>query len=137
MMYFVEYVTLYSFKTAKARPIQAAASQFEHTMLSEAALKALIGNLKLIVDICNRTFRGNELNLSHHPWGNNSGGQISVRYPASGTEKMIVSISYAPVLCDLNDRSQVREEIQTVLGLKHPDICAKYIVEYTKKGGAL
>ncbi|MDE5850879.1 MAG: hypothetical protein K2H38_12120 [Muribaculaceae bacterium] len=131
MMQFIETVTLYSINTAKARPIQAAASQFEHMLLEESALASLCSNLKLIVDICNRSYRGNPLEFRHEP------GHISVRYPASGTEKVVVSISYAPVLSHITHRFQIREEIQRRLERECPEFCARYIVEYTKKGGEL
>ncbi len=136
-MIFINSVTRYSVDTAKARPIQAIASQFEHTMLEEVALESLVANLRLLVDICNRYYRGNTLELHHHPGRVNEDGQISVRYPATGYEKPVVSISYSHVLCSFRLRSEIREEIQKLLGLKYPKDCARYLVEYTQKGGEL
>lgn len=131
MMQFIEHVTLFSVNTAKARVIQAAAAQFEHLLLEESALKALISDLRSLVDICNRYYRGAELTLHHEP------GYITVRYPATGTEKFVVSIGYAPVLAHLTSHTQVREEIQRILSLKFPTDCARFLIEYTRKGGAL
>lgn len=131
MMQFIERVTLYSVKTAKARPIQAVASQFEHVLLEESALKALISDLKSLVDICNSYYRGHNLEVHHTP------GDISVRYPATGTEQVVVSIGYAPVLAHITSHTQVREEIQRILSLKFPKDCARFLIEYTRKGGAL
>ncbi len=130
-MYFIETVTTYSVNTAKARPIQNVANQFEHTMLEESVFESLAGNLKALVEICNRTYRGNTLEFHH------TSGQISVRYPASGTEKMVVAISYAPVLHHFRHRSEIRQEIQRILELKNPADAARYIIEYTKKTGNL
>lgn len=131
MMQFIESVTLYSISTAKARVIQAAASPFEHTLLEESTLLALVRNLKALVDICNRSYRGNTLEFHHVP------GQISIRYPANGSEKVVVSISYAPVLCHITNNCQIREEIQRNLERDFPEVCARYLIDYTKEGGCL
>lgn len=122
MMQFIESVTLYSVNTAKARPIQAAASQFEHTLLEQSALMAVVSDLKRLVGYCNRRYRGNTLEFHHSP------GQISVRYPANGSEKFVVSISYAPVLCHIKSDGQAREEISRILRLKFPED-ARYFLE--------
>lgn len=129
MMQFVESVTLYSIGTTKARVIQAAASPFEHTLLEESTLLALVKNLKALVDICNSSYRGNELEFHHIP------GQISVRYPANGSEKVVVSISYAPVLSHITNNCQIREEIQRNLEREFPEACARYLIGYTTEGG--
>lgn len=128
MMQFVKSVTLYSVNTAKARPIQAAASQFEHTLLEQSALMAVVSDLKQLVAYCNRRYRGNELEFRHSP------GQISVRYPANGSEKVVVSISYAPVLCHIKSAGQAREEISRILRLKFPQDAAPFIDESAKGG---
>lgn len=131
MMQFIESVTLYSVNTAKARLIQAAASQFEHILMEELALKALVIDLRNLVDICNRSYRGNALEFHHTP------GHISVRYPSNGSEKMVVAIAYAPVLCHITHKNRVREEIMRRLEREFPEDCARFLIEYTKKGGAL
>ncbi len=131
MMQFVESVTLYSIGTSKARIIQAAASQFEHTLLEESTLLALVKNLNMLVEICNRSYRGNSLEFHHTP------GQISIRYPANGSEKVVVSISYAPVLCHITNNCQIREEIQRRLEREFPEDCARYLIDYTREGGCL
>ena len=128
-MHFIESVTLYSVNTSKAKPIQAAAAQFEHVLMEESTIKDLVGALKTLVDIVNRTYRGAELKLQHDP------GYITVRYPATGTEKSVVSISYAPVLTHLKTHDQVRAEIQRILERHHPKDCARFLIDYTKKGG--
>ncbi|MDE6272623.1 MAG: hypothetical protein K2M31_06415 [Muribaculaceae bacterium] len=118
MMHFVESVTLYSVNTAKARPIQAAAAQFEHTLLEPSALMAMISDLKKLVKYCNSRYRGSDLEFHH------TSGHITVRYPASGTEKLVVSISYAPVLCHIKSDAQAHEEIARILRQKFPqDAC--------------
>ena len=128
MMQFVKTVTLYSVNTAKARPIQAAASQFEHTLLEPSALTAVASDLRKLVEYCNRRYRGNTLEFRHSP------GQITVRYPANGSEKVVVSISYAPVLCHVKSDGQAREEIARILRLKFPQDAA-YFLNESEEGG--
>ena len=127
MMQFIKTVTTYSVNTAKARPIQAVASQFEHTLLENSALEKLVSELRKLVDYCNRRYRGNTLELHH------TSGHITVRYPANGSEKVVVLISYAPVLCHIKSEEQAREEISRILRLKFPEDAAYFINE--KEGG--
>ena len=117
-MQFVKSVTLYSVNTFKARPIPAAASQFEHTLLEQSALTAMASDLRKLGKYCNRRYRGNTLEFHH------SDGQITVRYPANGSEKVVVSISYAPVLCHVKSDAQAHEEIARILRLKFPQDAA-------------
>ncbi len=114
MMHFIESVTTFSVNTAKAQPIQAAASQFEHTLLDESVLHELISTLKKLVDVCNRSYRGNTLEFHHTP------GYVSVRYPSSGSEQKVVTISYAPVLCHIRNCNQIHSEIRRRLEREFP-----------------
>lgn len=131
MMHFIKDVTLYSsVKTAKAKIIQAAAIPFKNALLlDDSMLKTLAENLRAVTALCNENFRGNVLEFHHDP------GQISVRYPANGSEQIVVSISYAPALTSISSHYQIREEIQRALEKADPDFCAKYLLLYSQKGG--
>lgn len=134
MMFFIESVTTYSTsgKTRKGAAIQAAASKFEHNLLSDGtALSALVSQLRILVKVCNDNFRGSELFLTWHR--DNNSGQISIGPRATGYESPVASIHYAPIE-DRIAAINIRDRISQALQDNAPDIYPKYSIAATKGG---
>lgn len=131
MIHFIESVTTYatSGKTRKDAIIQAVASQFEHSLLADdTALESMVTQLRKLVDVCNRNFKGKHLTLHWSP------GHISVRPSQTGYEQMVVSISYAPVL-DRLAYSNMHSRIAVTLLGHFPEIYEEYFKEAFKMEG--